>query len=854
VTIRRVTILSAFLAFGAAAAFGQYVEWSGATSPSAPLPPSSPSCVLPAGGTGDTCVTFGSPYSVQLVVVNPPAGTPVWTYSGVLPQGLNFTSPSSGLISGTPTQPGVYTFIPIATYSGTPVTPANNQPYTIATGSGAPIISPNGLPSNAVAGTSVGASWYTAAVNTSNQGYPFINSSGTPYYQWSFVGASNIDGLVIGSTTGVISGTPLSAGTFNLTIQATDALGQTASFQTVLVVAAASGFVVTTTSLPNGSTGTAYSQTLTSTGGCSSGVAWTQTAGSLPPGLSLSSGGVIAGTPTTVGTYSFSVQANCNPGTGTITSNVQALSISITLSSTLTLPTPASQTVTVGQSVTMQFTATGGSPAYTYTLVSGTFPPGLSLNGATGTLSGTIASGAQGTYTFTVQVKDTSNNTATAQTSITVTIPLTMATPTAVTGVTGQTVTMQFTAAGGVSPYTYTLLSVLLGGNSITVPSTMSLSTTGLLSFQTTSTTPTGVYLVTVQASDSASHVVTTSGTITISAALSMASPAAVTGTVGQTVSMQFTATGGTPPYTYSFVQGTLPPGLTLNPSSGLISGTPTTPGTYGFAIQVTDSASLQATATGTITLNYLTLSGVSISFPGSGGTIPAATQPAVTLTIPSALQQTISGTLAVSFVRTFDSAYSREVNFTNGAPIANFTIPAGQTQASFGSALALIVGTAKGSGTITASFKDSLGNNITPATLQPVIFSVAGQAPVIGGTTCTGCGVTVSAPSNNSYTVTIIGYSTTLDMTNATFSFTPTTGTALASSTLTVSLGSVFTAWYSSSVSNQYGGQFMLTIPLNFSISGQSGGPGTSNPIAALTVTLTNSQGSVTSSTINPQ
>ena len=118
----------------------------------------------------------------------------------------------------------------------------------------------------------------------------------------------------------------------------------------------------------------------------------------------------------------------------------------------------------------------------------------------------------------------------------------------------------------------------------------------------------------------------------------------------------------------------------------------------------------------------------------------------------------------------------------------------------------------------------------------------MAGTAPVITS-------FAISAPSNNSYTVTVIGYSSTLDMSNAVFNLVPTSGTNLASSSVTVSLSSAFTLWYGSSQSNQFGGQFMLTVPLNFSVSGGV----SSNPIDAATVTLTNSKGSTTSNSANP-
>src|SRR5262249_9012581 len=65
---------------------------------------------------------------------------------------------------------------------------------------------------------------------------------------------------------------------------------------------------------------------------------------------------------------------------------------------------------------------------------------------------------------------------------------------------------------------------------------------------------------------------------------------AANTGTVGVAYSSAIVASGGVPPYTYSISAGSLPPGLTLNTTTGAITGTPTTAGSFPYTSKVIDS------------------------------------------------------------------------------------------------------------------------------------------------------------------------------------------------------------------------------------------------------------------------
>jgi hypothetical protein len=140
------------------------------------------------------------------------------------------------------------------------------------------------------------------------------------------------------------------------------------------------------------------------------------TAGALPFGLSMSTSGVISGTPTQpFQTANFTVQVtdSGNP-VQTATANFSMTVVEPLAITTTTLPGG-----TVGQAYSASVMASGGTQPYTFSITRGSLPNGLSLS-ASGVISGTPTS--TGTSRFTVQVKDSSNPAlkATANLSITV--------------------------------------------------------------------------------------------------------------------------------------------------------------------------------------------------------------------------------------------------------------------------------------------------------------------------------------------------------------------------------------------------------------------------------------------------
>jgi hypothetical protein len=131
---------------------------------------------------------------------------------------------------------------------------------------------------------------------------------GTPPYTWSISAGLLPTGLTLNASTGAITGTPTATGTSNFTVKVTDSAAPTAGTATAaLSITINTALTITTTSLPGGSISSAYSATVTATGGAQP-YSWSITSGTLPAGLSIASAsGVISGTPTTTGTSHFTV-------------------------------------------------------------------------------------------------------------------------------------------------------------------------------------------------------------------------------------------------------------------------------------------------------------------------------------------------------------------------------------------------------------------------------------------------------------------------------------------------------------------------------------------------------------------
>ena len=361
-----------------------------------------------------------------------------------------------------------------------------------------------------------------------------------------------------------------------------------------LTASACPAITLSPASLPSGTVGTAYSQTLTAGGGAAP-YTYANTSGLLPAGLSLTSGGHISGTPTAAGTSSFTVTVT--DATGCTGSQAYSVTINSVPCPTITLSPTLLPSGMVGTAYYLALNASGGTAPYIYAKTAGTRPPGVSLTSG-GLLSGTPTTA--GTFNFTVTATDAHGCTGNQAYSIMINsapCPTIMLSPTILPGGTvGTGYSQAITASGGTAPYTFAKTAG-------THPPGVSLSSAGLLSGTPTTAGP---FSFTVTATDAHGCKGSQVYSITVNNAncptITLSPTILPNGTVGTGYYLALNASGGTAPYTYAKTAGTHPPGVSVS-SGGLLSGTPTAAGTFNFTVTATDAHSCTGSQNYTMTI-----------------------------------------------------------------------------------------------------------------------------------------------------------------------------------------------------------------------------------------------------------
>jgi len=584
-----------------------------------------PALIASSTTTAQLTGVVGTVYSQQLTITGG-NGTNTWTttpVSGSLPPG--WTISTSGVLSG-PTAPtagqsGTYTFTVAVKDSGTY---SANLPLTVTINPAPTITFPTTT---------------TLTAGTYNVVYPGSSvtaTGGAGGLTYAVTSGSLPNGLGLNTSSGAITGTTTAVGTFTFKVTASDNFGDTMVSPQYTIVVSYPAMNITTSTLPTGYIGSTYTQTtLAATGG--TGVAanysWVVTgSNALPAGLTLSTGGVLSGTPTGSPSGPTSISFKV---TDTVAGISTTVSLPITVGAAISI-TPVAGALPEAYANAAyssgNLTASGGSgTGYTWTVASGSsLPSWLSLSATTGsttTLTGTPTAAATAAN-FSLKVTDSVGNTATIAYNVTVGAGI------SISPVTGTTLaeayanspytSVPLTASGGNGTYTWSVVS----GSA--PPSWMSLSATSGSSVNLTGTPTAGANAATfgLKVTDTAGNSATVSYSITVGTGIGI-SPVTGTAFTAYTGSLYtsptLTATGGSGAgYTWSVASGSsLPSWLSLSSTSGAtttLTGTPTTVATAAsFTLKVTDSGSNSQTVTYSITV----LAGISIT--PTAGALPEA-------------------------------------------------------------------------------------------------------------------------------------------------------------------------------------------------------------------------------------
>ncbi|HEY7381012.1 MAG TPA: Ig domain-containing protein [Gaiella sp.] len=310
--------------------------------------------------------------------------------------------------------------------------------------------------------------------------------------------------------------------------------------------------------------------------------------GSLPPGLTLSSDGVVSGVPLVGGSFSFWVNARDNYTPAPMNAQRE---FTIRIASRLQVTTEAVPAGTVGVPYGVPVTAAGGG-TQVWSLASGAPPPGVTFDPVTHTLSGTPTTA--GDFSFVVLVKDDKRSDTKALT-LSVRQPLAITDPEFGPSEVGAQFSAEIEVTGGINVVDRTALLARTQAGS---RAAYTLSVTGLppgLQFDPAGViegipTAAGTFNVTINASDNEGRTATAAARLTVAPKLALATKRLAATKTGVLYRATLKTRGGVTPLTWGKLAGRLPIGIRFDRKTGVFSGTAKKPGTYRVSVKVTDA------------------------------------------------------------------------------------------------------------------------------------------------------------------------------------------------------------------------------------------------------------------------
>lgn len=511
-------------------------------------------------------VIIGTPYSHTLIATGGSGAPKTWSVTPALPTGLSL-APATGAISGTPTAQSstTHTF----TVSDGISLPANKQ-LTITIHPALNITTAT-LPAGAV-----GVSYSANLAATGGSGGPRT---------WS-VSPALPTGLTLNPTTGAITGTPTAANSTSRNFTVNDGVVPQASQSILLTIHPV--LQIPTSTLPAGAVGVSYAgATLAATGGNGGPYSWSVSP-PLPGGLTLNpSTGAITGTPTVASSLSHSFTVNDG-----ISAPVNK-PLQLTVHPVLSITTASLPIAGLGAAYSQTLAAAGGNGGPYSWSVSPPLPSGLTLNPSTGAITGTASAQSSASYTFTVN--DGISAPVNKPLQLTVTPMLVVSTATLPAGGVGVSYSQTLSGSGGTGgPYTWSVSPPLASGLTLNLNSGAITGTPSVASNLTHTFT----------LNDGVSPAATKQLLLTIHPVLNVTTAALPAGAVGVAYSQSLAATGGNGgPYTWS-VSPPLASGLSLNPSTGAITGTPTAASTASYNFTVNDGISAPVSVSRPLTIH----------------------------------------------------------------------------------------------------------------------------------------------------------------------------------------------------------------------------------------------------------